>query len=212
MKSNIQLVCFDLGRVLVGICDGWAHAGEIAGVGAVREMDATDAARMQVAVERHELGQTDLARFAETVAPLMDVSAEQVQAMSRAYLCGAFPGVVELVDELHAAGTRTACLSNTNETHWRLMLTEGGPNHLPLHRFTYQFASHLVGARKPDPAIYAFVERRAELPGESILFFDDAQANVDAAVQRGWRACRIDPAGDPIAQARDALLRHEVIA
>ena len=45
----------------------------------------------------------------------------------------------------------------------------------------------------------------------AILFFDDDPANVEAARARGWRAERIDAAGDTAAQLLDALRRHAVI-
>ena len=48
------------------------------------------------------------------------------------------PLAVELVDELNAAGYQTACLSNTNAAHWKLMTTVGCENYLPLDRLTHQ--------------------------------------------------------------------------
>jgi len=59
-------------------------------------------------------------------------------------------------------------------------------------------AEHLV---KPGEAIYRLMERRIGLPPEALCFFDDTQANVDAARALGWRAERFVSA----AQARAAL-------
>ena len=64
---------------------------------------------------------------------------------------------------------------------------------------------------KPDPAIYAEFERLAGVRGDGILFFDDRAENVDAARRRDWRAHRIDPESDPIAQVREHLRRYGVL-
>lgn len=60
-----------------------------------------------------------------------------------------------------------------------------------------------VGALKPEPAIYAELERRLGCEGAEIAFFDDRQANVDAATGRGWLAAR----WTGLAGARQAI-RH----
>jgi FMN phosphatase YigB (HAD superfamily) len=48
--------------------------------------------------------------------------------------------------------------------------------------------SHEVGLKKPDPAIYALVERRLGVEPEEVVFLDDAAANVEAAQTAGWHA------------------------
>lgn len=50
-----------------------------------------------------------------------------------------------------------------------------------------EFSSASIGARKPDAAYFAEVTRRLRvLPGQ-IVFWDDAQANLDAAAEAGWQ-------------------------
>lgn len=92
------------------------------------------------------------------------------------------------------------------------MLDRGGSNYLPLDRLTYRFASHLVGAVKPDDAIYAHVERVTGVAPGSIVFFDDLEANVAAAARRGWRAHQVRVDADPIAQVRLHLRDHGIFA
>jgi len=106
---------------------------------------------------------------------------------------------------------RTACLSNTNERHWDTVNDAGSAHHVPLHTLDHLFASHLIGQRKPDGAIYEHVERAVGVPGGAILFFDDTEANVDAALRRGWHAVRIDPAEAPVQQMRRHLRHHRVL-
>lgn len=209
---DLKLVVFDLGRVLVRICDDWRQACTYAGVPLPGEMDPAQGLRIREFVLRQEVGSLAFSTFAQEAAPLMGLSPAQIRAFSEAYIRGPFPGSVELVDELSAAGVATACLSNTNDHHWELMSTPGHPSFFPLHKLRHRFASHLVGARKPDEAIYAHVERATGLPAEAILFFDDVIDNVEAAKKRGWNAERVDPAPDePIQQMRQTLRRHRVL-
>ena len=92
------------------------------------------------------------------------------------------------------------------------MTNPADPNYLSLERLTHRFASHLVGIRKPDAAIYEHVERSTGVAPSSILFFDDLEANVVAAQRRGWRAHQIRIDDDPVAQARAHLRAARVLA
>ncbi len=84
----------------------------------------------------------------------------------------------------------TACLSNTNNLHWR---------HLERYFdfesfFDESFASHQIGCAKPAPASFQHViDTLGERP-QDILFFDDTAVNVAAAKALGMSAELIDPA------------------
>lgn len=206
----IELVVFDLGRVLIRICDGWAHACAVAGVAPpAAELSPRRQAALHDAVCASEVGDLDLAGFAAAAAPQLGIPADAVVALSDAYLLGPYPGASELLDDLRAAGVRTACLSNTNANHWRLMTDPSSPNVMPLDKLDFRFASHLVRMRKPEDRIYAHVERETGVAGGGgILFFDDLEPNIVAAARRGWRGHLVGIDADPITQAR-ARLRAE---
>ncbi|AVK72206.1 hypothetical protein BJN34_0115 [Cupriavidus necator] len=79
-------------------------------------------------------------------------------------------------------------LSNTNDAHWshiRTLDSFDGVDHL--------FLSFQVGCQKPDPAIYRHVEQATAFSGDQIIFFDDDNANVDAALARGREAHCVAP-------------------
>src|SRR5439155_2426569 len=99
----------------------------------------------------------------------------------------------ELLRDLADADVKTACLSNTNVNHWRIISDPSESAYFPLHRLNWQFASHLVGARKPQTEIYEHVERATGARADRILFFDDLAENIEAAMSRGWIGCKIDP-------------------
>ena len=206
--SDVRLVVFDLGRVLVRICDGWRHACEIAGIAlpaGVRDFDEATQRRVDEIVGQLDSGRCDLETFAREYAPCCGLQPADVIRLQQVYLRGAYPGAAELLDDINAAGVQTACLSNTHDVHWRMITNPADPNYLPLDRMTYRFASHLVGMRKPFDEIYEHVERTTKLQSDSICFFDDLEANVVAARRRGWRPHQIRIDGDPIAQARQHL-------
>jgi HAD superfamily hydrolase (TIGR01509 family) len=211
-SSPVQLVVFDLGRVLVRICRDWQQACECAGIRSFnREVSDADVARLTKIAHRYDVGELASPDFAREASSLMGLSSEQVLAMSEAFIFGPYPGAAELLTELSDAGIATACLSNTNEHHWGLLFDRAHRAWLPMDRFRHHFASHLVRARKPDEAIYAHVEQATNLAGGAILFFDDVMENVEAARRRGWVGEWIDPAPDePIGQIRSALRRHRV--
>ncbi len=60
--------------------------------------------------------------------------------------------------------------------------------------------SHEVGLKKPDPAIYALVQRRLGVEPEEVVFLDDAAANVEAARAAGWHAVRHESTPASIAE------------
>ena len=209
MTDNaIQLVCFDLGRVLIRIGDSWAEACAAAGVApAVTTMDGPTRQTFLHIVAAHETGELDESGFAERVAALTGAEPDGALAVLTGWLRGAYDGAAELIEALSDRPVQTACLSNTNACHWRLMTGGEGPNALPLDRLDHRFASHLIGRRKPDPAIYQHVERATGVAPGSILFFDDSPENVHAAGQRGWRGHTIEHPGDPVRQVRRQLDR-----
>lgn len=75
-------------------------------------------------------------------------------------------------------------LSNTNEIHVKY----GFGGYPIFHFFDELIMSHRVGAAKPDPAIYRYVENRTGAPPEAHLLIDDLIENVRGAERCGWDA------------------------
>ncbi len=118
------------------------------------------------------------------------------------FLHDPYPNCLELVQAIHAAGLQTACLSNTEEWHWKKMTS----SHYPaVQSLQIQTASHLLKARKPDPAIFLAVSKLAAVAVDRVVYFDDVQSNVEGAQQAGWDAYLIDRFGDTAAQMRRIL-------
>lgn len=96
--------------------------------------------------------------------------------------------------------SRLACLSNANIVHWE-RCRELGVAEL----FDDCFLSFELGLRKPEPEIYARVAAALDAAPRDIFFFDDVEANIDAAITAGMRAVLVEN-GD----IKSALIRAGV--
>lgn len=199
------LVVFDLGRVLIRICDNWAQACDIARLPFPAALhDTAIAASVHERGNEFESGKLTHDAYTRHVASLVSAPQEHISKVVHTWLRGPFEGGRALIADLRSRDVRTACLSNTNATHWRQMHHDPA-NMLPLHQLDYRFASHLVGCMKPAAAIYQHVEDTAAVAPSSIIFFDDNTDNIAAARARHWQATQIDTTRCPITQMRHTL-------
>jgi putative hydrolase of the HAD superfamily len=95
-----------------------------------------------------------------------------------------FHGTTELLTGLRSR-YRIAVLSNSNELHWERIMDDLGVSAL----CDVAISSHHVHLAKPDPRIFLTTLERLDVPPETVMFFDDAIANVEAARTLGMRAC-----------------------
>jgi FMN phosphatase YigB (HAD superfamily) len=217
-SSPPQIVCFDLGGVLIRICHGWEEACRRANLSPPNPDEATSAARRALFVQ-HQRGGLSLDEWAEAMVRLDGThTPDELRRAHAAILIDEEPGARALVDELHESGMGTAALSNTNEAHWlRLRHRDGTrprvgtPEYPAVARLHSAWASHRLGVAKPEPAIYEQFEALSGVRGRGILFFDDRAENVAAALDHGWRAECVDRDGDPIAQIRVRLRQEGVL-
>jgi len=93
------------------------------------------------------------------------------------------PDARETLADLHDAGVKVAILSNAprelataaRQADWSIWID-------------YWFFSGELGIAKPDEKIYAAATSVLGVDGSEVVFFDDRQANVDAARRAGWHA------------------------
>ena len=109
--------------------------------------------------------------------------------------------MVELIEDLRAAGLATALLTNNVKEfrpRWWSML--------PFEElFDAIVDSAFVGVRKPNPAIYELTLRQlGSIPPQRAAFLDDVVGNVDAARSLGWHGLHVVGLGDEaIARVRE---------
>ncbi|WP_404307390.1 HAD family hydrolase [Neorhodopirellula lusitana] len=224
--SQIRFVFFDLGNILVSFERERSFRNLTslfeAESGYVDSNGNTVAANVKAdeVLNQHELHnqlETGLISEAEFVQSIRDrfapvTGTDDDQAILRAISDMFTPietmqGVLSRVRE---SGLPIGILSNTCDAHWSWInqqsynVMEGPFDHIVL--------SYEAKSMKPDHAIYIEAETHAARisgaqPNE-ILFLDDREENVAAALDRGWNAevCW----GGPTAEA--ALVRHGVLS
>ncbi len=134
-------------------------------------------------VREFELGNISPAEFSERVVAEWElpVSPEEFLRAFGSWFRGFYPGVHGLLTELRGR-YHLVCLSNSNRVHWE----SAGAGVAPY--FDAAFLSFEVGLAKPDPAIFKTVVSALGVEPHEVLFFDDSEANVEAAVGEGLQA------------------------
>ncbi len=116
-----------------------------------------------------------------------------------ASLVGEVAGTAELVRELHTAGVPQFGLTN-----WSHELYPLAPQRFPvLDLLDDVVVSGTEKVAKPDPAIFEIAVARSGLPAADLVFVDDNQANVAAAIECGLDGVLFTGADDVRGQLRE---------
>lgn len=198
------VICFDLGGVLVRVAYTWSEAVEAAGIAATPSLALESGLSDCPGFDAYQRGEIDEAAYYEALRAYLALEThDQARMVHRWILIEPFPDTLELVQELHERGYATACLSNTNAPHWDVL---GDPELYPaIASLKTPVLSHEIGLEKPELNTYRAFENIVSAPARRIVFFDDNEANVEAAVNVGWHARRIDPKANPAKQLRQHL-------
>ncbi len=178
-----QAVIFDIGNVLVG-WDPEGYYDARIGPAARRRFLA------EVPIHAENLRMDAGATFADSVGALALRHPEwrdEILAWQGDLLAMLQPVIwqnVALMRALRRKGVPVLALTNWGDEHFAIASA-----HFAFFReFDRAFVSGRLGMIKPDPAIYALVERETGLAPGRLLFVDDKAENVATAVARGWRA------------------------
>lgn len=136
-------------------------------------------------VHAFETGACTSREFADAVVAAfqLDMTAHEFARRFRLAARSFYPRALDLVRQSSFAYKVT--LSNTNELQWpRVLEALAGDDPFDAH-----FPSHFTGHHKPAQDAYRVVMHR--FPGHDFVFFDDVQANVNAAIGAGMTAYRV---------------------
>lgn len=181
--SRPQAVIFDIGNVLVG----WDPEGYYdAKIGPERRRQFLAEVPIHAANLKMDAGTP----FSRSIAPLADAHPQwrdEILAWQRDLLAMLQPVIfpsVALLRALRRKGIPVFALTNWGDEHFDI-----ATRHFDFFaEFDRAFVSGKLGLIKPDPAIYAVVERETGIAPGALLFVDDRAENVATAVRRGWRA------------------------
>ncbi|MFC1718401.1 HAD family hydrolase [Candidatus Poribacteria bacterium] len=177
--SNLEAVIFDLGGVIFGISiepviQFWA---ECAG------MDPQEIGKKfgadQDYYERFETNEITPEEYRAHVCEMFgaQLSNEDFdEGWNRIYF-DVLPGIESILTELRKH-VRLVVLTNTNGIHapeWRTRYSD------TLIHFERIFASHEIGARKPEPEAFQIVLDYLNIDLGKVVFFDDTLRNVQGA-------------------------------
>lgn len=208
-----KIVCVDLGGVVIRICRSWTEGCANANVPPRGFVEGSEDSTRQLrheAVDRYQRGLTAYSDFLDEISTIFGgmYSPQEIGRIHDGWILGDYPGVAELLAALQRDGIRVACLSNTNDSHWKQMQETSSAFGV----IETRHASHLLGLNKPDPAIFAAFEKSTGCTPSEIFFADDLIENIRAAAARGWDTLHIDHEGDPAQQIADALAKRGVVA
>ena len=190
-----QAVVFDLGKVLVDF-DYAISARKIAARGRSPVSQVQKVIEFSPLLVRYETGLVSSEEFYAQVSAATGFAGDPAE-FSRLFGDIFFPitPMVQLHARLHEQQIPTFIFSNTNE-----MAIQHIRRHFP---FFGNFAAHILsyehGAMKPDPKLYAVVERMTNSAAEQILYLDDRLENVEAGLARGWQVIHHQRPEDSIA-------------
>ena len=178
---DIQCVIFDLGGVLIEL-DGPPVSPHKTNLS---EAAIWERWLRSNAVRKFESGACDHHEFADQLIDEfgLEIPKHQLLEDFEQWPIGFFPESEAMIQTL-VGKTKLACLSNTNDLHWRRFKSES-----PIYdQMDHLFFSFEMGLMKPDPEIFESVQTELDIPPYQLLFLDDNQMNVDAARARGWHS------------------------
>jgi epoxide hydrolase-like predicted phosphatase len=176
-QSRLAAVIFDYGNVLARTLDPtprakWERRLGLAS-GELQRLVHNDHSWVAA-----QLGQLTVDAYWHNVGTSLGLTPADTAMLRATFYTGDVLNVelIARIEQLHAAGIRTALLSNFS-TELRHFLAD----YDLLQRFDYIAISAEIGAMKPDVATYQAVLARLELPGQNCIFIDDQPTNVHAA-------------------------------
>ena len=179
MNKRKQVVLFDIGGVLADLGDPAQAVG----------LDLTDEGFWEIwlnsaNVHAFEKGEMEASEFFRRIAAEFGQADDQTfENRLRAWHLPLFPGVEAMIRSV-PEHCRIALLSNTNEMHWKQVVSTTDI----FSAFDYLFLSFETGYYKPATKSFEQVVAVLDCEPADVLFLDDSLRNVDAATSFGFEA------------------------
>ena len=176
MYSNLKVILFDLGRVLMHI-DFDAFPKSL-GLFTKEQKEKYDDIQIRNAIIQYETGKLSTPEFQDKLHESFcgNFSREEVINAYNAIIVKDNIEIIPFV-ELCKSKYQIAILSNTSPSHWEKVLRISSVVKL----FTHSFTSFQLGVMKPDAAVYKKVCSTFNVSPNEVLFIDDLQENIEGA-------------------------------
>jgi putative hydrolase of the HAD superfamily len=202
-KQPIEAVILDLGGVVFGISigsiiDAWAESA------GVHPQDIAPKFRADLYYERFETAEVSPAQYRDHVRDTLGIRISDEdfdQGWNSIYL-EVLPGIETLLKQLQKT-VRLLALTNTNQIHapkWRARYSD------VLMYFEKVFASHEIGARKPDPESFRIVLDYVNIEPGKAVFVDDYPENVRGAEALGMKGIIADNPAKTVQKIRQLVV------
>ena len=181
-----KFIYFDLGQVLLNF-DRQRQTQQVADVSGASVETVRSVLFDKGLHWKYEAGELTSPQFHEAFCRQTDTRPEYealLQANSDIFSMN--PTIAALVAALEGAGCRLGVLSNTCESHWKLV-THDKYGILP-QAFEQLVLSYEVGAIKPDEKIFRVAVEKAGCKPQDIFYTDDTPGHVEAAKALGFDA------------------------
>ena len=180
-----KVLLFDLGGVIVR----WTGIEALSDMTGMSRDKVLETFATSSIFSAYEIGQCDDETFIKELISVfkLGVSPNEARKLWQVWVGETYPETEHALKLLKKNYT-IACLSNTNALHWEWLST-----HIIIDDyFDHGYASHLIKAAKPNAECYQFPVKDMGVNPSDIWFFDDTQANVDAANALGMTAFHVD--------------------
>ena len=191
--ADIDALVFDFGGVLVAIdfdrtIARWAELAGVPFAGLKRRFSHGEA------YQRHERGEIGAPAYFAALREELGVALDDEQLADGwgQVFVGEIAPTIALLPHL-AQRIPTYLFSNTNATHYELIVARFGESLRPL---AGHFLSSSMGLRKPERAAFEMLAREIGVAPGRILFFDDLEENVAGARTAGLNAVRVRSPAD----------------
>lgn len=188
----INHLVIDLGGVLVEL--DWEQATPLLYPDKVAEAEAVRRWVESQAVNRHETGSIDAETFYREFANEYGGNPDRVEQGSSCII-GRPKTDCETILDILSNRFRLSMLSNISQVHTQQLDDETRLNGY----FSERFLSWQLGCMKPDSAVYDEICNRLSADACEIAFFDDRLGNVQAAIDAGMPAWRVDSPAEILA-------------
>ena len=183
MKDS-PIFIFDLGKVLVDF-DYTIAAKKIAARSTKAPADLHAFLGSSPLLVEYESGRLTRQKFYEAVRDAVSFQGDLAEFSNHfADIFSEMSDTIALHAELRRRGFKTYIFSNTND-----LANEHIRRNFPFFaNFDGYIFSYEVGAMKPQPEIYAAMEKMCGRHGADLIYLDDRAENIAAGAARGWRA------------------------